>query len=77
MVFVILDFSFLVSRVRMRVCRLVCVCVCVCVCACGGGRASIGVRACLRFGDVLNLPIDERKGGLKGCLFCGKVTGAD
>lgn len=73
--FVILVFSFLVSRVRMCAYRLVCVCVC--VCACGGGRASIGVRACLRFVGVLNLPIGEREGGLKGSLFCGNVNGAD
>ena len=77
MVFVILVFSFLVSRVRVCAYRLVCACVCVCGGVCGGGRASIGVCACLRFGDVLNLPIDKQEGGLKGCLFCLSVTGAD
>jgi hypothetical protein len=37
----------------------------------GGGRVYIGERACLRFDSVLNLPIGEREGGLKGCLFAG------
>lgn len=81
MVFVILVFSFLVSRVRMCAYRLVCACACMRMHMRmrmrGGGRASIGVRACLRFGDVLKLTIGEREGGLKGCLFAGNVTGAD
>ena len=75
MVFVILVFSFLVSRVRVCAYRLVCACAC--MRRRRRRRRRGGGRACLRFGDVLNLPIDKQEGGLKGCLFCLSVTGAD
>jgi len=41
------------------------------------GRACVGERACLRFERVLNLPLGAREGGLKGCLFVGRVTIAE
>jgi hypothetical protein len=44
---------------------------------CGGGRVYIGVYACLRFERVLNLLLGAQEGGLKGCLFAGKVTIAE
>jgi hypothetical protein len=79
----ILDFRILASRVRMRALVLVRVCgrVCVGAWACGrvhgGGRASMGGRACLRFERVLNLPINEQKGRFWGFLFAGKVSMAE
>lgn len=67
------------ARVRagMQACRRGRVCVGVGERVHGGGRVSIGVRACLRFDSALNLPIGEREGGLKGCLFAGRVTIAE
>lgn len=40
----------------------------------GGGRASIGVRACLRFVGVSDRPVKELEGGFQGRLFVGKVS---
>jgi len=37
----------------------------------GGGRASMGKRACLRFERVLHRPVGELGGGLQGRLFAG------
>jgi len=75
MVLPILDFRILASRVRMRACagswawargRVH-----------GGGRASTGVRACLRFKRVLNRPAGELGGGFQGSLFAGRVMIAE
>ena len=69
----ILDFPFLVSRVRVCVRRLVGVCACVC----RRRRVGVGARACLRFVGVQKRLIGEWKGQFQGSLFAGNVTGAE